>query len=273
VINRKFTTFNSRTNHSRDVVAHLTKSMNRIFFTIITFLFFTSCNEKTFQVESTFDDGNYQIIYRPLSDTIIYGKKYNRKFKIKFNEKKDTIRKGIYLNEMALGEHSFYENNQLICKRNYIVPNPFFIDIDNKNETVDFSAFKIRPDSTYLNTAIYFDSNGDSIIAKSHLYRTKFYNKKWNVNDSLKVDFEFYYPGYEVVKSDLYFIVPQDTSMITLAFDADKDYTFTRKIFDKEHNEIEGLVDFIAFDKTKEAGDSTAYAKRIMFINTKFNIE
>jgi len=75
------------------------------------------------------------------------------------------------------------------------------------------------------------------------------------------------------LKSDLYFIVPQDTSMITLAFDADKDYTFTRKIFDKKHNEIEGLVDFIAFDKTKEVGDSTAYAKRIMFINEKFKIE
>ena len=256
-----------------DVVAHLTKSMNRTFFIIIAFIFFTSCNEKTFQVESTFDNGNYEIIYRPLSDTTIYEKKYDRKFKIKFNEAKDTLRKGIYINEMALGEHSFYENNKLICKRNYIVPNPLFIDIDNKNETVDFSAFKIRPDSTYLNTAIYFDSNGDSIIEKSHLYRTKFYNRKWNVDDSLKVDFEFYYPGYEVLKSDLYFIVPQDTSMITLAFDADKDYTFTRKIFDKKHNEIEGLVDFIAFDKTKEVGDSTAYAKRIMFINEKFKIE
>ncbi|MCD8421266.1 hypothetical protein G1J88_11335 [Tenacibaculum dicentrarchi] len=224
-------------------------------------------------MESSFDNGNYEIIYHPLSDTTIYEKKYNRKFKIKFNEAKDTLRKGIYINGMALGEHSFYENNKLICKRNYIVPNPFFIDIDNQNESVDFSFFKIRQDSTYLNTVIFFDKKGDSIIEKSDIYKTKFYKKKWNVNDSLKVDFEFYYPGYEVVKSDLYFIVPQDTSMITLVFDTDKDYTFTRKIFDKEHNEIVGLVDLIAFDKTKEVGDLTAYSKRIMFINEKFKIE
>lgn len=249
------------------------KSMNRILIIIIAILFLTNCSEKSFRVESKFDNGNYEIIYRPLSDTTIYGKEYNRKFKIKFNEAKDTLRKGIYINEMALGEHSFYENNKLICKRNYIVPNHFFIDLDNKNETVDFSAFKIRIDSTYLNTAMFFDKNGDSIFEKSHFYKAKFYKKKWNINDSLKVDFEFYYPGYEVVKSDLYFIVPEDTSMITLAFDADKDYTFTRKIFDKKHNGIEGLVEFVAFDKTKETGDSTAYAKRIMFINEKFNIE
>lgn len=224
-------------------------------------------------MESTFDNGNNEIIYYPLSDTIIFGKKYNRKFKIKFNEKKDTLRKGIYINEMAIGEHSFYEKNKLICKRNYIVPNPFFIDLDDKNETVDFSAFKIQSDSTYLNTAMFFDKNGDSINEKSHFYKTKFYKKKWNVSDSLKVDFEFNYPGYDVVKSDLYFIVPQDTSIITLAFDADKDYTFTRKIFDKKHNEIEGLVEFIVFDKNKKAEDSTAYVKRIMFINEKFDIE
>ncbi|PKB42509.1 hypothetical protein AX016_0676 [Cellulophaga sp. RHA19] len=245
--------------------------MNKVLITIITFIFLISCNKKSFQVESKFDNGNSEIIYLTLSETTIYGKNYSRKFKVKFNEKEDTLRKGIYINKMALGEHLFYENNKIICKRNYIIPNPFFID--NKNETVDFSAFKIRPDSTYLNTAIFFDINGDSIIEKSHFYKTNFHKNKWNVNDSLKVDFEFYYPDYEVVKSDLYFMVPQDTSMITLAFDADKDYTFKRKIFDKKHNQIKGLVEFIAFDKNKKAEDSTAYAKRIMFINEKFRTE
>ena len=255
------------------VVAHLNKSMNKVIIIIISLIFLTSCNENTFRVESKFDNGNYEIIYRPLSDTIIYGKTYNRKYKVKFNEKQDTIRKGIYINEMALGEHLFYENNKIICKRNYVVPNPFFIDLDDKNETVDFSAFKIRPDSTYLNTAIFFDHRGDSIIEKSDFYKTNFYKEKWKVNDSLKVDFEFYYPGYEVVKSDLYFIVPEDSSMITLAFDASKDYTFKRKIYDKSHNQINGLVEIIAFDKNKKVQDSTAYAKRIMFINEKFNVE
>jgi hypothetical protein len=247
--------------------------MNRTLIIIISFIFLTSCNENTFQVESKFDNGNYEIIYRQLSDTIIYGKTYNQKFKLKFNEKKDTLRKGAYINEMAIGKHFFYENNELTCERNYVVPNPFFIDLDEKNETVDFSAFQIRQDSTYLNTAIFFNKNGDSIIEKSHFYRTKFQKKKWNANDSLEVEFEFYYPNYEVVKSDLYFVVPSDTTMITLALDADKDYTFKRKILNKEHNEIEAVVDFAAYDETKIKGDSTAYAFRIMFINEKFIVE
>ena len=130
----------------------------------------TSCNENTFQVESKFDNGNYEIIYRQLSDTTIYGKTYNQRFKLKFNEKKDTMRKGAYINEMAIGKHFFYENNELICERNYVVPNPFFIDLDEKNETIDFSAFQIRKDSTYLNTAIFFDKKGDSIkIGRAHV--------------------------------------------------------------------------------------------------------
>ncbi len=247
--------------------------MKRVLIIIASLIFLTSCNENTFRVESKFDNGNYEIIYRPLSDTIIYGKTYNRKYKVKFNDNEDTLRKGIFINEMALGKHFFYENNKVICERNYIIPNPFFIDIDDKNETVDFSAFKIRPDSTYLNTVIFFDQNGDSIIEKSDFYKTNFHKEHWKINDSLEVDFEFYYPGYEVVKSDLYFIVPEDTSKVTVVFTAGKDYTFKRKIFDQKNNEIEGLVEIIAFDKTKKTGDSTAYEGRIMFINEKYIVE
>lgn len=145
--------------------------MNKIPTIIFIFLVLTSCSEKSFRVESRFNDGNYEVIYRPLSDTTIYGETYQRKFKIKFNESSDTLRKGAYVNEMALGEHTFYENNQIICKRLYVVPNPFFIDIDNKNETIDFSIYKIRPDSTYLNSAVFFDRNGDSVQSKSHYYK------------------------------------------------------------------------------------------------------
>jgi hypothetical protein len=247
--------------------------MNKRLLVIIAFTFLASCKEKTYQVESTFDNGNNKVIYRSFSDTTIYGKTYQKKHKIKFNEKKDTLRKGIYINEMALDEHSFYVNNKIVCKRNYIVPNPFFIDLDNENETVDFSFFKIRQDSTYLNTAIFFDKNGNSIIEKSDFYTTKFHAKKWKLNDSLKVEFKFNYPEHEVIKSKLYFMVPQDTSMITLAFGKGNKYIFERKIINKNHNEIQGVVEFIAFDKNKKVEDSTAYAKRIIFINEKIKIE
>ncbi|SDR91278.1 hypothetical protein [Gramella sp. MAR_2010_147] len=240
-------------------------------FTILTL--FISCTINSFQVESKFENGNNKIIYRSLSDTTIYGKTYNRKFKIKFNENKDTLRKGIYINNMALGDHSFYRNNKLDCIRSYIIPNPFFIDIGKQNETVDFSPFEIRTDSTYLNTAIYFDQNGDSLIQKSHLYKTKFHKNNWNINDSLKVDFEFYYPGYEVVKSTLYFIVPQDSSMITMAINRGREYTLKRKIFNKNHDEIKGLAEIIVFDKTKKAGDTNAYSKSLVFINEQIVVQ
>ena len=228
--------------------------------------------DNKYKVESTFKNGNPMRIYHSLSDTTIYGKTYKRKQKIKFNKNKDTLRKGIYINEIAIGEHSFYENNKIVCKRIYVIPNPFFIDIDKNNESIDFSNFQIRSDSSYLNTAVFFNQNGDSLIKKSHLYKAKFLQKKWNVNDSLKVNFEFFYPGYEVVKSDLYFIVPQDTSMISLAFDAGKKYTLKRTIVDKRHNQIEGLVDLVAMDNNIKE-DSITYVRRIVFINEKFDIE
>lgn len=247
--------------------------MNRILVLIISIIFFNSCKENTFSVESRFENGNSEIIYLSLSDTTIYGKTYSKKFKIKFNEKKDTLRKGVYINKMAIGEHLFYENNKTICKRNYIIPNPFFIDIDKKNETVDFSAFKIRTDSTYLNTVILFDKFGDSIINKSDFYKAKFFKDNWKTNDSLEVKFEFYYPNYEIIKSDLYFIVPEDTSMVTVVYGAEKNYTFKRKIINKKHDQINGLVDILAYNKSKKIDDSTAYENRIMFINEKFKVE
>ncbi|TYP71420.1 hypothetical protein [Aquimarina intermedia] len=246
--------------------------MKKILIVIISLQFLTSCKENKFQVESEFENGNSEIIFDQLTDTLIYGKNYSRKYKIKFDIQKDTLRKGMYINEMAIGKHFFYKKNMIICERNYVVPKPFFLDLDRANETIDFNTYKVRQDSTYLNTVIFFDKNGDSIIDKSHFYRAKFKKKKWNVNDSLEVDFEFYYPNYKVVKSELYFIVPSDTTMVTVA-KADNDYTFKREILDKQHNEIEGVVDFAAYDKTKVKGDSTAYALRIMFINEKIEIE
>ncbi len=142
-----------------------------------------------------------------------------------------------------------------------------------KNETVDFSAFKIRTDSTYLNTVILFDKFGDSIINKSDFYKAKFFKDNWKTNDSLEVKFEFYYPNYEIIKSDLYFIVPEDTSMVTVVYGAEKNYTFKRKIINKKHDQINGLVDILAYNKSKKIDDSTAYENRIMFINEKFKVE
>ena len=247
--------------------------MNKHLIIIFTFLLISSCNEKTFQVESKFDNGKNEIIYQPLNDTVIFGKTYKKKFKIKFYENKDTLRKGIYINGIALGEHLFYNKNLLTWKRKYIVPNPFFIDLDNENKEIDFKNFKIRSDSTYLNSGIFFDKNGDSILTKSHYYSTKFFKQKWKVNDTLKVDFEFYFPGYEVIKSNLYFMVPSDTSMVTMALNIDKDFTLKRKILNNKHNKVEGVVQFLAYDKTKSNQDPKAYAERIIFINENFIIE
>lgn len=199
--------------------------MNRILI-ILTLSIIGSCTDKTYDVESRFENGNYEVIYRPLTDTTIYDRIYTRKYKVKFNKNKDTLRRGLYINEMALGDHFFYENNLITCIRNYVVPNPFFLDIDSKNETVDFSDFQIRSDSTYLNTAMFFDKNGDSIPYKSHFYTSKFRKNKWAINDSVEVDFEFFFSSYEVIKSDLYFIVPEDTSMVSLGLNGDNDYTF-----------------------------------------------
>jgi|TARA_B110000881_G_C18441065_1_gene445982 hypothetical protein len=241
--------------------------------TIFLFLLITSCKKKQYQVESKFANGNNEIIYHSLNDTIIYGKTFSKKLRIKFNQKKDTLRKGIYINELALGEHLFYEKNVINCKRKYVIPNPYFIDLDIKNDEIDFKNFKIRSDSTYLNTGIFFDKNGDSVLSKSHFYKTKFFRQKWKVNDTLKVEFEFYFPGYEVIKSNLYFMVPEDTSMITMGLNADKNFTLNRRILNKKHNHIEGVVEILAYDKNKPIKDLKSYAERIIFINEKIIIE
>lgn len=247
--------------------------MKTFFTLIITLILLTGCQELTHQVESTYDNGNDKIIFYSLFDTIIHGKSFTRKFKIKFNEKGDTLRKGVYIDQMALGEHSFYEKNKVNCKRNYIIPNPFFIDLDNNNEVLDFGKFKIKEDSTYLNTAVYFDLNGDSIISKSHFYSTKSLKNKWKINDSLEVQLKFHCAGYKVIKSDLYFIVPQDTSKVRLIFDAGDNYTFKRKIHDKDNNRIKGFVEITAIDKTKSLNDFDEYIQRIIFIDDVFEIE
>jgi hypothetical protein len=89
--------------------------------TIFLFLLITSCKKKQYQVESKFANGNNEIIYHSLNDTIIYGKTFSKKLRIKFNQKKDTLRKGIYINELALGEHLFYEKNVINWKRKYVL--------------------------------------------------------------------------------------------------------------------------------------------------------
>ena len=81
--------------------------MYKLLIIIITFILLTSCNEKPFQIESKFDNGNPEIIYLPLSDTTIHGKNDNSKFKIEFNKQNNTLRKALYITKIALVEHLF----------------------------------------------------------------------------------------------------------------------------------------------------------------------
>ena len=68
-------------------------------------------------------------------------------------------------------------------------------------------------------------------------------------------------------------MVPSDTSMVTMALNIDKDFTLKRKILNNKHNKVEGVVQFLAYDKTKSNQDPKAYAERIIFINENFIIE
>ena len=67
----------------------------------VTFIFYllilTSCDLKSYQVESRYENGNYEIIYKNLNDTIINDTKFTQKFKVKFFENGDTLRKGKYI--------------------------------------------------------------------------------------------------------------------------------------------------------------------------------
>jgi hypothetical protein len=68
-------------------------------------------------------------------------------------------------------------------------------------------------------------------------------------------------------------MVPEDTSMITMGLNADKNFTLYRRILNKKHNHIEGVVEILAYDKNKPIKDLKSYAERIIFINEKIIIE
>ena len=224
-------------------------------------------------MESEFENGSLKVIFKKLNDTVINGVNFDQKYKVKFAQNGDTLRKGIYLNNIAFGTHRFYDKNQLNCIRQYIIPDPFFIDLDKRNETIDYGIYELRLDSTYLNTAVFIDSKGKGLINKSHFYEAKYQKDIWNVNDSLVVDFKFHFPEHKVVKTEMYFVVPEDTSMIKIVIDSENEYRYKRKIFNEEHNKIMGVVDLIAYNESKEITDSTAHMRRIMFIDEEFLIK
>lgn len=74
-----------------------------------------SCNNQPYKVKSNFDNGNPEVIVKEFPDTIIYGKKFSYIHEINFNENGNTLRKGFYINQIAFGSHSFFENNKLAC--------------------------------------------------------------------------------------------------------------------------------------------------------------
>lgn len=240
---------------------------------IISFIFIIGCSGNQFKIESKHENGKAKIIYTKLTDTLINNIRFERKYKIKFSKDGDTLRKGVYLNNFAFKKHFLFTDNKINWIGNYIVPDPYFIDLDKQVESLDFSKYKLKIDSTYLNSAIRFNSEGDSIKSNSHFYTSKFEKKNWEIGDTLKVNFKFYYPKHKVLRSDIYFKVPEDTSLVTVARNSSNEYVLKRLIKSKNYNTVQGVVKILAYDENKNANDTTAYMNRIMFVNEKFNVE
>lgn len=248
--------------------------MTKLLYIIFCLIILISCDTTSYQVESRFNNGNYKIIYKKLNDTIINGLPFEQKFKVKFFENGDTLRKGKYVNDMAIDEHMFYENNKIICERNYVMFDNWTLDLINHIDTLNLKKYGIRKDSTYLNEVRYYDNENKLIPSKSHFYTADLNKEKYIVGDSVISNFKFYYTNLKVVRTDLYYKVPTDTSMVTMSLNNFKDnHRYSNKIETSDFNKIQGLVDIYAYDESMSKEDAKAYSKRLMLIEKEFVVE
>lgn len=230
----------------------------------------TSCSEKKHEIESSFKNGNPEIVSLFIKDTVIHNKKFKLVHKIKFNNVGDTLRKGRYINNIAIGKHYFYSKQYLECVRNYVVPEPYFTKTFNELESSDFKQYKLRNDSTYLNEAIFFNKKGDTIYDKSHFYTAKLNKNNFKFGDSIIVDFKFYFPKFKVYKTDLYYKEVEDTSMITLILNNYRDCgRYAQKVSPMHHNKVIGAAEIFVSKEIKK--DSVIGTSRLIFIEKKFN--
>ena len=136
-----------------------------------------------------------------MEDTIIFGTNFQRKYKVSFFDNGDTLRKGLFLNNKAFGRHFFYEGNKINCIREYVLPDTFFLNLDKISNSVDWTFWIPRRDSTHLNTVSFMNLEGDTIIERSIFYKM---NIEDVAKDSLKCSFKFFFYGREIYGLKIY---------------------------------------------------------------------
>ena len=124
--------------------------MKKTIWQIIIIIIFSSCTENEFKIESKYGNGQEEIIFKSMEDTIIFGTNFQRKYKVSFFDNGDTLRKGLFLNNKAFGRHFFYEGNKINCIREYVLPDTFFLNLDKISNSVDWTFWIPRRDSPYM---------------------------------------------------------------------------------------------------------------------------
>ena len=242
-------------------------------YVLVISIFLVSCTQNSFKIESKFENNNPKIIYKELKDTLINSKLSKQIYKIEFNKNGDTIRKGVFINEMPFDKHTFYKNKLVNCIKNYIIPNSFFIELDELNQTLNLKQYRLDSDSSYLNTILYLDEKEEIISHLSDYYNAKFEKQTYSINDTVSLNLEFFSLNYKVVNLQMYFIVPEDNDKVTVVnFDNSNKYDFKRKILDKNHNTIKGMIKIISYDISKDSNDINSYSERVLFIDEKFKV-
>lgn len=175
--------------------------MRKAIWQISIILFFSSCIEKEFIIESKYENGQEEIIFKPMGDTTIFGTNFQRKYKISFFENGDTLRTGVFLNNKAFGRHFFFERNRINCILEYVLPDTFYLNLDNVSNSIDWTFWIPKRDSTHLNTISFLDLTGDTITEKSIFYRMDVENVG---EDSIKCAFEFVFYEREFHALEVY---------------------------------------------------------------------
>ena len=159
-------------------------------------------------------------------------------------------------------------------ERNFVIFDDWMLDLINNIDSLNFRKYGIRKDSTYLNEVRYFDRDHKLIPSKSHFYTTDLNQAKYAIGDSVISNFKFYFPNLKVVRTDLYYKVPKDTSMVRMSLNNFRDnHNYKNKIESLNFYKIEGLVDIYAYDESLSKQDGKAYTKRLMLIEKEFDVE
>jgi len=173
------------------------------------------------------------------------------------------LRKGSYLNNNAFGRHIFYENNLINCHRFYIIPAPYFIDLDSKSEYIKLQTYFPVSDTTFLNSVIYFKTNGDTIFEKSLFYKNLGFVEK---SDTTKMNLKFYFQNFTIEGIEFY-TMPKDTSMVTLSGSSGNNHFLN--VDPVENLDLfKSMAIIYGYDGKSEL-DSNKFTTRAIFINEK----